>query len=86
MTIRITTRVEPNRTIVKVVGRLQRDDFDELVRIVAELGSFVALDLTELQSVDRVVATQLREFVRRGVEVCAASPYVKLLLESEPEQ
>jgi len=29
--IRITTLAEPGRTILKVVGRLHCDDFDELV-------------------------------------------------------
>ncbi len=83
MTIRITTIAEPSRTIVKVVGRLQSEDFDELVRMVEQLDSLAALDLTELQSVDRAVSSLLRDLVSRGVEVQSASPYVKLLLASQ---
>ena len=48
MTIRIATVAEPSRTIVKVDGRLQRDDFDELERMIQGLEGPVALDLAEL--------------------------------------
>ena len=86
MTIRITTIAEPRGALVKVVGRLHCDDFDELVRTVQRFGGQVALDLTELQSVDRATAPQLRAFIGRGVEVRFASPYVKLLLETDSQR
>ncbi len=83
MTIRITTIAEPSRTIVKVDGRLQCGDFEELERMIQELEGPAALDLTELQSVDRAVAALLRKLIGLGVELRSASPYVKLLLEPE---
>ena len=85
MTVRITTIAESrgNGNIVKVVGRLQADDFDELLGAVQQFDDRVSLDLTELQSIDRPAATLLRELIGRGVEVRSASPYVMLLLASE---
>ena len=86
MTIRITTLAEPGGTIVKVVGRLDRADFEELVRTMQLFGGHAGLDLTELQSIDRAAVIELRELINRGVEVRSASPYVKLLLESDSER
>jgi hypothetical protein len=55
MTICITTIGEAtgNAKIVKIAGRLQSDDFDELLRVVHHCGDPVSLDLSELQSIDR---------------------------------
>ena len=85
MTICINTIAESsgNGNIVKVVGRLQADDFAELLRAVEQLNDPVSLDLTELQAIDRTAVTLMRELIGRGVEVRSASPYVTLLLGSE---
>jgi hypothetical protein len=85
MTICITTIAESSGqgNLVKVVGRLQVNDFAELLRIVQPLNDPVSLDLTELQAIDRPVVALLRELIGRGVEVRSASPYVTLLLGSE---
>jgi ABC-type transporter Mla MlaB component len=85
MTICITTIAESsgNGNLVKVAGRLQADDFAELLRMVQQFGDPVSLDLTELQSIDRPAVTLLRELIGRGVEVRSATPYVTLLLGSE---
>jgi ABC-type transporter Mla MlaB component len=85
MTICITTIAESigNGNIVNVAGRLQADDFAELLRIVQQLNDPVSLDLTELQAIDRPAVTLLRELIDRGVEMRSASPYVKLLIGSE---
>jgi hypothetical protein len=85
MTICINTVAESSGigNIVKVVGRLQEDDFDELLGAVQQSDDPVSLDLTELQSIDRPAATLLCELIGRGVEVRSASPYVMLLLGSE---
>jgi ABC-type transporter Mla MlaB component len=85
VTICITTIAESSGkgNLVKVAGRLQADDFAELLRIVQQSNDPVSLDLTELQAIDRPAVTLLRELINRGVEVRSASPYVKLLLGSE---
>ena len=85
MTIRITTITEPAGTVLKVDGRLESADLDELVRMLQESDSSVTLDLTQLLSVDRLAAALLRDLLATGVELRSASPYVRLLLDSHPE-
>ena len=80
MSIRITTIREPETTVLKIDGRLKSDDMEELVRIFREVARPVALDLTDLQSVDRTFVALLREAIAGGMELRAASPYVELLL------
>jgi hypothetical protein len=82
MPIRIDTIAEPERTVIKIDGHLKREDMGELVRILCQLNGPAALDLAELQSVDREALVQLRDFIDSGLEWQAASPYVELLLKS----
>jgi len=84
MTIFITTSVGSSGkgSIVKVIGRLQVDDFAELLRTVQQVDDPVEMDLTELQSIDRPTVPLLRDLIGRGVEVRSASPYITLLLGS----
>ena len=84
MTIRITTITEPSGTVLKVDGRLESADQEELVRTLQEREGPVTLDLTDLMAVDRSAAALLREILAMGVELRSASPYVKLLLASNP--
>jgi len=81
VSIRIRTISEPGTTVIKVDGRLTHDDAEELVRIFREVDGPAALDLTELQSVDRACVVLLRESLAAGMELRAASPYVELLLK-----
>jgi len=81
MSIRITTIPEPDVTVIKIDGRLKGDDIEELARVFAQVPAPAALDLTELQSVDRSFVTLLREAIAGGMELRAASPYVELLLK-----
>ena len=75
MTIRITTIPESSQTIVKVDGRLQLADVDELVQMLQGLTGPAALDLTELQSVDRAAVTIVARTHRSG---CSAAHRVTL--------
>jgi len=84
MSARITTISEPSRTLIKIDGRLTRVEAGELARLCQELKEPAALDLTELQSVDRDCLAMLRGLINGGLELRAASPYVELLLKSEP--
>jgi ABC-type transporter Mla MlaB component len=83
MSVRITTITERTQTVLKVDGRLERDDVDELMRLVQGLDGPAALDLAELQTVDREALVLLREILSLDIEIRAVSPYVKLLLELE---
>jgi hypothetical protein len=83
MSIRITTIPEPGTTVIKIDGRLTSDDTEELLRIFGQLAGPVALDLSDLRSIDRTFVDRLREFVAGGMQLRAASPYMELLLTKE---
>lgn len=86
MSIRITTIVEQETTVIKIDGRLTCDDAEELVRILHEVDGQAALDLTDLQTVERPCVGLLRESIDGGMELRAASPYVDLLLKKGTAQ
>ncbi len=84
MTIRITTINEFRRTTIKIDGRLQAVDVDELLKELSQVANMVAMDLSDLKSVDREAVTFLRGLIAQGVELQAATPYVELLLSISP--
>ncbi len=84
MAIRITRTVSDRYTILKVDGRLKADDVEELDRAYQSVQGAAALDLRELQSADREGVAILRQLVSLGVVVCAATPYIELLLREKP--
>ena len=86
MTVRIATTSAPNQAIIKVEGWIESQVADALVRMIHELGGPIALNLTEVQSADRATEAQLQELVELGVKVRSTSPFVALLLESEPRR
>ncbi len=81
MSIRITTIPDSETTVIKIDGRLTQDDTGELVRIFRTVEGRAALDLTELQSVDRTSVVLLRDSIAAGMELRAASRYLELLLK-----
>ena len=84
MTVRITTLSESTRTIIKIDGRLKRVDLDELNQLLRGVIGLKVLDISELQSIDRAAADVLKELIEAGVELRSVSPYVELMLKSEP--
>lgn len=83
MPIHVRTTAEDSRTVLKVDGRLRREDVDELVRAFRSAQGSVALDLTELQSADHAGVETLRQLMARDVEVRGISPYIALLLKDK---
>jgi hypothetical protein len=81
MSIRITIRPESEVTIIKIDGWLSPDDIQELARTLEEVGTPAALDLTDLQSVDRSSVALLRQSIAAGTELRGVSPYIELLLQ-----
>lgn len=83
MTIRITTTTDDLRTVLKIDGRLNAEDIEELSRAHRSVEGSAALDLSELQSADRDGVARLRELVALGTEIRGASPYIELLLKAK---
>jgi hypothetical protein len=86
MPIRVTTISEASGTLVKVDGWFKAEDVEEIVRLLEQLSGDTALDLSELQSADRAAVEVLRELIASGVQLRGASPYVDLLLKTEPNR
>ncbi len=86
MPIRVETISGASGTLVKIDGWFRAEDIDDFVRLCEQLDRLVAMDLTDLQSVDREAIGVFRELDALGVELRAASPYVNLLLKGETEK
>ena len=84
MTMRITATPQQSGTTIKVDGHLRREDVGELTRVCGEQAGPADLDLTDVRSIDREAAAVLRQLLKT-VELRAASPYIKLLLEAGAE-
>lgn len=82
MAVRITTIEQASGTTIRVDGRLQAVDVDELMREMSRAGDLVSIDLSDLKSADREAARFLRGLIAQGVVLHAATPYVHLLLNT----
>ena len=71
---------------MKIDGWFKAEDVDDFVRMFEQLVGDAALDLRELLSADRAAVVVLRDLIMSGVELRAASPYVDLLLKTEPDR
>jgi ABC-type transporter Mla MlaB component len=67
--------------IVRLVGRLQREHADELLRLCEEPSKLLRLDLTDLVSIDAGGLETLLALQRRGAALERASPYIALRLD-----
>jgi ABC-type transporter Mla MlaB component len=65
---------------LKLDGALTGEEGPELRRACGGVKGRLALDLTDLRSVDRQGVGVLRELRAQGAEIVGASPYIELLL------
>ena len=83
MTLRIhVTRAGP-RVAIHLVGRIQRENLDDLEDQIAAGGSSVVLDLDEVTLVDLDVVRFLKDAEAEGVELSHCPPYVREWIERE---
>ena len=83
MEVRIETTSEEATTVVKVTGRLAGAGVQELQRICHAVSGGLVLDLSDLVSTDEEGEEAIRALTRSEAEVRGASPYLRLLLESD---
>ena len=84
MTVRIKKICESNQTVLWVDGYLNAEDVDELDREYRSAQGSIALELTNLLSVDSAGTECLQELISLGAEIRGSSPYIALLLEKKP--
>ena len=83
MRFRIDIDREEDRTVLRVSGTLRGPAVDELDRVCRQAERPLAVDLCEVMTVDGFGVVLLRELSAKGARLIGASPYVKLLLETQ---
>jgi hypothetical protein len=81
MSIRVSTGVELDKTVVHVSGWLRSEDVGELNREFRATIDPAVLELSQLQSADPEGAKAISALASRGVEIRGASGYIGLLLQ-----
>jgi len=83
MRFRIDTYHEEDRTTLKVSGTLRGPAVDELDRVCRQADGLLFVDLHEVMTVDAFGVMLLNSLQERGARLMGASPYVKLLLQTQ---
>jgi anti-anti-sigma regulatory factor len=83
MTVLIKTSAEGLKSVVSVAGRLEERDVSEFMKTCLSAESELVLDLTNLRSVDPVGIGEIQELVQGGAILRGASPFIRLLLDSQ---
>lgn len=83
MTVRIETSTEGMKTIVSVSGRLEKSVVSEFVKTCLSAEGELVLDLAHLRSVDPASIREIQEMVQGGAVLRGASPFIRLLLDSQ---
>jgi hypothetical protein len=86
VTFRITLDRDSEIQIVRIAGWLESEDVAELERVVSDTSGRLRLDLTELRSADQTGVTLLKALRACGVSFVGASPFIRLLLATEPSR
>lgn len=83
MTVRIETSAEEKKPTVSVAGRLEGLGVGELVRTCRSIEGELVLDLSGLRSAGAEGIEAIQKLVQGGARLRGASPFIRLLLESE---
>ncbi len=81
---KIEKLAEGNKTVLRLVGRINEEHLDELNKLIADgEPRVVKLDLSEVTLVDIDVVRFLGDQERRGVELGKCSPYIRKWIQRE---
>jgi hypothetical protein len=83
MTFKIETIRSRNRTILKISGRLQRENLAELNKQMGTDPARTVLDVSEVTLVDLEVVRFLNACQDQGVECANPSPYIREWMNRE---
>jgi ABC-type transporter Mla MlaB component len=83
MTFKIETIRSRNRTILKISGRLQRENLAELNKQMGTDPARTVLDVSEVTLVDLEVVRFLNACQEQGVECTNPSPYIREWMNRE---
>jgi anti-anti-sigma regulatory factor len=83
--VRIDTTLEDSKTIVSVAGRLAGLGVCEFLKICNSVEDELVLDLTGVRSADSEGISAIRELACKGAKLRGVSPFIRLLLEDQPQ-
>ena len=83
MTFKIETIRSRNRTILRISGRLQRENLAELNKQMGTDPARTVLDVSEITLVDLEVVRFLNACQDQGVECANPSPYIREWMNRE---
>jgi anti-anti-sigma regulatory factor len=83
MTLKIETASAGEAAVLRLVGRIQSDDVDELRARIRGQRTRVVLDLDEVTLVDLEVVEFLVTCEGEGVELLHCSPYIREWMGTE---
>jgi anti-anti-sigma regulatory factor len=76
MTLKIEKYWDGNRTIIRLIGRMQAEHLEELEKQIREDGPAIVLDLDEVALVDVESVRFLGTCEARGATLLNCSPYI----------
>jgi anti-anti-sigma regulatory factor len=80
---KIEKLTEGDTTVLRLVGRINTQQLEELRKLIADAEPKVRLDLSEVTLVDVDVIRFLGNQERQGVELVKCSPYIREWIERE---
>jgi hypothetical protein len=83
MTLRIETAPDHQRTIVKLIGRIQTEHLSELCAQLGPIGGNIVLDLGDVSLVNLDVVQFLRTCESQGTQLLNCPAYVRKWIDSE---
>jgi anti-anti-sigma regulatory factor len=83
VTLRIEERSDGDRTILRLSGRIQSDQLEELTAHIRRNGPAIVLDLEDVTLVD-VPAVRFLSFCEaEGIELLHCAPYIRKWMSRE---
>jgi hypothetical protein len=83
--LKITREKRGAEAVIHVDGQLLAEGLPELKRTLRPEDQAICLDLEHLISVDVEAIEEIRRMAGDGVKVINASPYIKLLLQTDED-
>ena len=83
MEIRIDIESEGPDVVLHVAGRLTGPAIKQLADVCEPMEGHYVLDLSKLRFADDAGAEAIRTLRERGADICGASTFIKLLINSE---
>jgi anti-anti-sigma regulatory factor len=83
VTLKIEKIVRKRRTTVRLIGRVQAEDLEEVAKQLATGGPGVVLELDEVTLVDVDAVRFLNKCAAEGVRLINCSPYIREWMSKE---